>query len=109
MPDESFAIRRKIGFEWSYDGCEHAADALSHGSSLIEHPGSRIQRRVVVAVVSAAIDRCKTITTHPPPRAGYAVATAAEARDIKRTIYMQLVGQSKPKYKRCWQGTGMIV
>jgi hypothetical protein len=94
MPDESFAVRRKIGFEWSYDGCEHAADALSHGSSLIEHPGSRIQRRVVVAVVSAAIDRRKAITTHPPRRAGYAVAKAAEGEDIDRTIYMQLVGQS---------------
>jgi len=47
-----------------------------------------------VAVVSAAIDRRKAITTHPPRRAAYAVATTAEGGDIERTIYMQLVGQS---------------
>jgi len=47
-----------------------------------------------VAVVSTAIDRRKAITTHPPRRAGYAVAKTAEGGDIERTIYMQLVGQS---------------
>src|SRR5919197_2561320 len=46
MPDESFAVRRKIGLERGYDGRQYAADALTHGSSLIEHLQSSIQYRV---------------------------------------------------------------
>jgi len=45
MPDESFAVRRKIGFERGYDRREYAADALTHGSSLVEHLESSIQYR----------------------------------------------------------------
>jgi hypothetical protein len=33
MPDESFAVRRKIGLERGYDGRQYAADALT------ENPG----------------------------------------------------------------------
>src|SRR5919198_6507782 len=43
MPDESFAVRRKIGLERGYDGRQYAADALTHGSSLIEHLESSTQ------------------------------------------------------------------
>ncbi len=45
MPDESFAVRRKIGLERGYDWRQYAADALTHGSSLIEHLESSIQYR----------------------------------------------------------------
>src|SRR5437764_12579731 len=45
MPDEPFAVRRKIGFERGYDRREYAADALTHGSSLVEHLESSIQYR----------------------------------------------------------------
>src|SRR5437016_9071879 len=45
MPDESFAVRRKIGLERGYDWRQYAADALTHGSSLIKHLESSIQYR----------------------------------------------------------------
>jgi len=32
MPDEPFAVRRKIRFERRYNGREHAADALAPGT-----------------------------------------------------------------------------
>jgi len=28
MPDESLPVRRKIGFEWGYNGRQHTVDAL---------------------------------------------------------------------------------
>jgi hypothetical protein len=45
MPDEPFAVRRKIGLERGYDWRQYAADALTHGSSLIEHLESSMPHR----------------------------------------------------------------
>ena len=45
MPDESFAVRREIGLERGYDWRQYAADALTHGSSLIDHLESSLQYR----------------------------------------------------------------
>src|SRR5436190_11611700 len=45
MPDEPFAVRRKIGLERSYDGCQYAADGWSHGFSLMKHLESSTPHR----------------------------------------------------------------
>src|SRR5437016_5817190 len=45
MPGESFAVRRRIDLERGYDWRQYAADALTHGSALIEHLESSIQYR----------------------------------------------------------------
>src|SRR5438045_3941019 len=45
MPDEPFAVRRKIGLERSHDWRQYAADGWSHSFSLIEHLESSMPHR----------------------------------------------------------------